>query len=221
ATRTALPPTAGRRKRSPSAPSKDWTARSASCSGAPTACATRSTCGSRSSPPCCPSCERLRPRSLIVAPCSRRSRTSPCEAALRSILDRRCARRTTRCHGNDAAEWSQALLRDADGAKLPTRLPEEALTLDLRFCRSGSHSRWENTPRTPYADAYCCCSRQKLARPASVRRCSNSVGFLRNSGRAGAASSTRPRDLERAAMVFSMLRYTESAPFPLPELRRR
>jgi NAD(P)-dependent dehydrogenase (short-subunit alcohol dehydrogenase family) len=42
----------------------------------------------------------------------------PSGVALRAILDRRCARRTTRCHGINAAEWSQALLRDADGPKI-------------------------------------------------------------------------------------------------------
>jgi hypothetical protein len=56
---------------------------------------------------------RLRPGGLSVAPCSRRSRTSAFGVALRAILapafaGGRCARRITRCHRNDAAEWSEA-----------------------------------------------------------------------------------------------------------------
>ena len=118
--------------------------KSASCNAVPTACATRSTCGSRSSRRCCRSCERLRPCSPIVAPCSRRSRTSPFGVALRAILDRRRARRTTRCHGNDAAERSQALLRDADGPKITHTIPRRgSLELPTRQPgRSQSSKKW-------------------------------------------------------------------------------
>jgi hypothetical protein len=48
--------------------------------------------------------ERFVPGNLIVAPCSRRSRTSAFGVALRAILDHRCARRKMRGHRNDAAE---------------------------------------------------------------------------------------------------------------------